>query len=168
MSHFRSLSAILLSALTSFSLVTASCGTNAVGVDECRDVERARCRAGDPCGIIDDVAACERYYRDHCLHGLATKPPSNAVVGACVQVINDAGQCASADPETKLADCDPVFATRRRGLLETACDVVAHPEFTPECSFLLDTPPVEGTGGQGGQPSDDDDAAAGQGGVSSG
>lgn len=164
MSHFRSLSAILLSTLTSFSLVTASCGTNAVGIDECRDIEEARCRAGDPCGIIDDVAACERYYRDHCLHGLATKPPGNAVVGACVQIINDAGQCASNDPETALADCDPVFA-KARGSLKTACDVVAHPELTPECSFLLDTPP-ENTGGQGGQASDDNNAGAGQGGTS--
>ncbi len=153
MSYFRSLSATLLSAVTTFCIVTASgCGTKAVGVDECRDIERARCRAGDPCGIIDDVAACERYYRDHCLHGLAAKPPSSAVVDGCVQVIEAAGRCASSEPSSSLEDCEEPVTESRRGL-RTACDVVAHPELTPECAFLTDTPPDDGTGGQGGQPS---------------
>ncbi|RYZ02937.1 MAG: hypothetical protein EOO73_29915 [Myxococcales bacterium] len=151
MSYFRSLSAALLSAVLTFSVVTASgCGTKAVGVDECRDIERARCRAGDPCGIIEDVAACERYYRDHCLHGLATKPPSGAVVDACVQVIEKAGRCASADPEALLGECDEEVSAEY-WTVKTACDVVAHPELTTECAFLTDTPPETGTGGQGGQ-----------------
>jgi hypothetical protein len=160
MSYFRSLSATLLSAATTFGLVTASsCGTNAVGVDECRAIERARCRAGDPCGIISDVPACERYYRDHCLHGLATKPPAAATVGACVQVIEAAGRCASGDPEALLKDCDEPVTEPHSGL-RYACDVVAHPELARECVFLLDTPPEDdGGGGQAGQASSDDDAS---------
>lgn len=157
MSYFRSLSATLLSAFTTFSLVSASsCGTNAVGVDECRDIERARCRAADPCGIITDVAACERYYRGHCLHGLATKPPADASVSACVQVIEAAGRCAQGDAETRLEDCTE-GALPQTGL-RFACDVVKHPELTPECAFLTDVPPPEddGSGGQAGQPNRDD------------
>jgi len=153
MRFFRMLTATLLSAATSFSLVTASgCGTAAVGVDDCREIEQARCRAGAPCGIIEDVGACERYYRDHCLHGLVTKPPAGASVSACVQVIEAAGRCAQDDPTTKLSSCDPVVTDAHPGL-SRACDVVTHPELASECAFLLDTPPDTGAAGQsaGGQ-----------------
>src|SRR4051812_12914617 len=154
MSYFRSLSATLLSAATTFSLVSASsCGTNAVGVDDCRDIEQARCRAGKTCGIVDDVPACERFYRDHCLHGLATKPPAGASAAACVQVIEAAGRCAAngADgPKTKLTECPDEEVTAPHLDLETACEVVSHPERANECSFLTDTPDTnDGVAGQG-------------------
>jgi hypothetical protein len=162
---FRSLPATLLSAVTTFSLVTASsCGTNAVGVDDCREIEQARCHAGDPCGLIEDVDACDRYYRDHCLHGLATKPPAGASVSACVQVIQAAGRCAEAGADTALSKCEEGVTDSQPGL-RTACDVVSHPERASECSFLLDMPPVSGSAGQsaGGQSSDEPTAGtAGQ------
>ena len=164
MSYFRSLSATLLSAATTFSLVSASsCGTNAVGVDDCRDIEQARCRAGKPCGIVDDVPACERYYRDHCLHGLTTKPPPGASPEACVQVIDAAGRCAASDPETAFSDCAETQTDPRRGL--TACDVVKHPERAAECSFLTDTPDTDdGVAGQsaGGGSGEDDTGSGAQ------
>jgi hypothetical protein len=163
MSYFRSLSATLLSAASTFCLVTASgCGTTAVGVDDCRDIEMARCRAGKSCGMVEDVTACERYYRDHCLHGLAGKPPGATAVAACVQVIEAAGRCAEGDPEARLADCDPEV-TAARGGLGGACDVVAHPERASECAFLADLPDDDGSGGatgSGGQPPDDGAGAA--------
>lgn len=170
MSYFRSLSATLLATAATFSLVTASsCGTNAVGVDDCRDIEQARCRASASClnddgaPLIDDVPACERYYRDHCLHGLAVKPPAGASVAACVQVIEAAGECAKSDPGSTLDDC-PV--TDRRAGLTRACDVVTHPERATECSFLLDVPDDSGAAGQssGGQGGSDSStgASAGQ------
>lgn len=171
MSYFRTLSATLLSAVATFSLVTASsCGTSAVGVESCRDIEQARCRASASCldangsSIITDVPACERYYRDHCLHGLAVKPPAGASVSACVQVIQAAGDCAAGDPNATLGDC-PV-TTPGAGLTR-ACDVIAHPERASECAFLLETPDdSEGTAGQAGQTSTDDSSGAtgGQGG----
>ena len=176
MSYFRSLSATLLAAVATFSLVTASsCGTSAVGVDSCRDIEQARCRASASClnadgvRLIDDVPACERYYRDHCLHGLAVKPPASASVSACVQVIEAAGECAASDPAVTLDDC-PI--TDRRPGLNRACDVVIHPERATECAFLLDTPDVsDGVAGQstGGQTSADtpSEPSAGQSGATS-
>jgi len=150
MRYLRSFTATLLSAAIAFSLVTASgCGTNAVGVDDCRNIEQARCHAGAPCGIIEDVDACDRYYRDHCLHGLAAKPPAGASVSACVQVIEQAGRCAHADPTATLSSCDETVIEPRRNLT-TACDVVTHPELATECSFLLDMPPEDsGSAGQG-------------------
>jgi hypothetical protein len=162
MSLFRSLSATLLSAVVSFSLVTSSgCGTSAVGIDDCRDIEQARCRVGKPCGIAKDVEACERYYRDHCLHGLATAPPASASVAACIDIIEAAGACAKADPETPLDECSGGPATASG--LNTACDVVLHPERAAECAFLTNLPPEEGAGGTGSD--DEEPSVAGQAGT---
>jgi hypothetical protein len=166
MSYLRALSATLLSAATTFTLVTASgCGTSAMGVDDCRDIQQARCRAGKACGIVDDVAACERYYRDHCLHGLATTPPAGTSVSACVDVIEAAGRCAESDREIDLNECPDV--TRRKQSLTLACDVVKHPERADECSFLTDLPDVSGSAGAGGEPNDGSGATGGVGGESS-
>ncbi|HXK20127.1 MAG TPA: hypothetical protein VNG33_20085 [Polyangiaceae bacterium] len=163
---------MLLSAATTFSLVTASgCGTDAVGVDDCREIEQARCEADQPCGVIEDVDACKRYYRDHCLHGLATKPPAGASVSTCVKVIEAAGRCAKADPATKLVNCDPAVTAPHPGL-SRACDVVTHPELADECVFLLNTPPVTGAAGEsssGGQPAvEPTPSSAGQAGATGG
>ena len=170
MSYFRSLSATLLSAAATFSIVTASCGTNAVGVDDCRDIEQARCRASAACldadgvPLIQDIPACERYYRDHCLHGFAVKPPAGADVAGCIQLIEQAGRCAQQDPTSELACTET--ASRRRTGFATACDVVIHPERATECAFLL-AEPDDGSAGQGsgGQTSSDPSSggAGGQG-----
>ena len=150
MSYFRSLSATVLSAAAMFSLVTASCGTSALGVDDCRDIEQARCRAQASCvdsngaPLIEDVPACERYYRDHCLHGLAVKPPASASVAACVRIIEEAGHCAKADPAIALEECPKPVTDVQPGLTH-ACDVVVHPELATECAFLW---PTESSGGQ--------------------
>lgn len=166
MSFFRSLSATLASAASVFSLVTASCSTGAVGVDDCRDIENARCRAGATCGIVDDVAACQRYYRDHCLHGLATAAPSRASVAECVQVIEAAGRCATDSTDTALASCQETVTAARPGL-SRACDVVEHPERSDECAFLADVPAPAGGGGEG-SGGDASDASSGDAGASDG
>ncbi|HVY28562.1 MAG TPA: hypothetical protein VHB79_18530 [Polyangiaceae bacterium] len=160
MSYLRALSATLLSAATTFTLVTASgCGTSAIGVDDCRDIQQARCRAGKACGIVDDVAACERYYRDHCLHGLATTPPAGTSVAGCVEVIEAAGRCAEGDPEIDLNDCDPAVTDRKQSLT-LACDVVRHPERANECAFLTDLPDTGGSAGQSAGGAADDGSGA--------
>ena len=38
----------------------------------------------------------ERFYRDHCLHGLPAAPPQRADVELCVSVIQEAGVCVLA------------------------------------------------------------------------
>lgn len=145
-----------LSALLGLSLATGSgCGTDAQGIDDCRDIEKARCAAGAQCGIVTDVEACERFYRDQCLHGLAVKPPANSVVERCVGTIRAAGDCAATGVGALLSDCStPVSANAPS--LTRACDVVLRPEETEECAFLQPDP----------QPVDTPDSAAGSAGSS--
>ena len=143
----------LLSAVCAFTLVSsAGCGTSARGVDDCRDIEQARCSAAKNCGIISDVADCQRYYRDQCLHGLPVSSPGSNRVQECVSTIVAAGQCAAqaSSADTRLSECPGV--TRGAPGVDAACGIVKEPEKAEECSFL--TPDVEagvgGTGGVGG------------------
>ena len=150
MALVRIAAAGLLSTLSSFLVASGvGCGTDAVGVDECRQIERARCKAAEACGRVDDVKACQRFYRDQCLHGLALKnAPATRKVEACVETIELAGECAKQGAETAIADCakSPTSATT----LTTACDIVLSPEETAECAFLIDEeepPPTPDSGG---------------------
>lgn len=153
----------LLSAVCAFTLVSAAgCGTDAQGVNDCREIEQTRCVAAKNCGIVSDVDACQRYYRDQCLHGLPVAPPGSVKLKACVDVIRAAGVCAqSLGIETKLSACEPSLASSAPSLA-TACDLVREPEKSEECLFL--TPGADagvggtsnsggegGAGGEGGQ-----------------
>jgi hypothetical protein len=79
-----------------------ACGTDAVGVDTCRQIESARCKRAPDCPDIhldakphagDGVDACIRFYDDACQHGLASGTDPGAIkLNACVAAIN-AGSC---------------------------------------------------------------------------
>ena len=131
------------SALLSFVLTSAQgCGTDAVGVDECRRIESARCVAGQSCGIVADVESCQRFYRDHCLHGLwSTTEPGAPAVKACITSIQAAGKCGK---RTKVEDCKGISAVEGAEL-ETPCDAVLFPDRLRACEFLN-----VGSGGSGG------------------
>jgi hypothetical protein len=151
----------LFSAVFAFTLVSSSgCGTSAVGVDQCRDILDAQCTAAQTCGIITDVDACKRYYRDDCLHGLAGAAPATQAVNACVATINAAGVCAMADAGIALKDCGTLSGSAPSA--STACDVVRTPQIASECAFLVPASDAGtaagGSGGAGG--------AAGEGGSS--
>ncbi len=140
----------LLSAVCAFTLVSASmagCGTDAKGVDDCRDIEEARCVAAKSCAKLSDVDGCKRFYRDQCLHGLAVASPGSNQVKLCVAAIQNAGSCASnADgAATPLDACDPPISAPAA---TKACDVVNEPELATDCAFLV---PASGSGGAGGQ-----------------
>jgi hypothetical protein len=109
-------------------LVAASsaCGTDPVGVDDCRRIEKVRCEAAPACGINlqrpphsgstdqNNVAACIRYYDDACLHGLVLKKePARSDVDACVNAI-----------------------------INGDCTIVDKPETHPECAFLVPPTPA--------------------------
>lgn len=173
MARVRHRTLILLAAIPSVGLAVApGCGTNAVGVEACRDIERARCRAGQGCDALDieDVAACERFYRDQCLHGLAVKEaPSKRLVKSCVAAIEQAGACVTTDPTQPLDACpgedlaSGFDATR----ISSVCDAIVSPERLVACSFLLegDAPPTTGgtpgTGGTAGATTDGGSAGDG-------
>jgi len=150
----RNVALFAASAIGSFAIVaTHGCGTEATGVDDCRDIEQARCIAGAACGIVADPSECRRFYRDHCLHGLPVKGAQRADVDQCVAAIQAAGECAKTEGgrTAELAACSPQQASK--GTL--ACEVVQYPERAYACSFLTGKPvsPPEdtGQGGQGGQ-----------------
>ena len=171
MSTVRAWTSACLSVLLGFVIATAaSCGTDAAGIDDCRDIEKARCSAGANCGLISDVEACERFYRDQCLHGLTTKPPPNAAVERCVNTIVAAGNCAAAGPDTLLADCPAPGVTVNAPTLTRACDIVQTPELTEECAFLTPeplpdaaTPETGGSAGAAGAAGASNDGFAGAG-----
>jgi hypothetical protein len=127
----------LLSAAFALMLVSAAgCGTDAKGVDDCREIEQARCAAAQNCGV-SDVSACQRFYRDQCLHGLAAASPGSVKVKACVATIRAAGLCAAQD--ASLDGCSTA---------KDACAVVNNPQTTAECAFLSANADA-GTGGSG-------------------
>jgi hypothetical protein len=96
-------------------LAAAACGTDAVGVQACRQVEEARCQEAPGCGVAleppyhtsgTDTSECIRFYNDQCLHGVASgADPGPTAVNACVAAIHSAstieGHCSIViDPST--------------------------------------------------------------------
>jgi len=111
-------------ALLVSGMLSLGCGTSAVGVDACRQIEEARCRRAPACGIpIDppyhtagsDVDACIRFYDTACLHGLAiADAPGGVAISSCVLAIEHNG-----------------------------CSVVSTPENDPACAWLVPAAPVD-------------------------
>lgn len=97
----------------------SGCGTSAVDVDGCRQIEEARCRQGPACGMnFDDlnvtsgttVDACIRFYDIACLHGLAVSNPGPSAVSACIAAIEadtkKKDNCSVVlSPQTDVAAC---------------------------------------------------------------
>jgi len=175
MSLVRHVVAALVSATCSFVLVSAvSCGTDAVGVDDCRKIEEARCEAAAHCEgdlQVDDVDACKRYYRDQCLHGMAVdSAPGAPAVSRCVSAIEAAGNCAADDPDILAADCarhSAALDVPGDDRIETACDIVRFPELIPECEFLSGEEAVrpEANGGSAGSNQQSQGGSSGGGGA---
>ena len=99
--------------------VTSACGSKAVGVSTCKQIETARCQAAAACNSPitwpddtsgTDVAACIRYYDVACLDGLQVSAPTSAEVTACIASIN------------------------------STCAYVITPQDSPECAWLSTTP----------------------------
>lgn len=133
--------------------IPTSCNTSAVGVDECRRIENARCEAAVRCpGEFDvsSVSACKRFYRDHCLHGLAVSSvPSKPDVDDCIATIGALADCARQKGETsQVTQCGSLTSTDPD--VKTVCELMRKPQASPDCSFLV---PVsqDGTGGSGGE-----------------
>ena len=152
------LSAATLAGLIGLVLSAAyGCGTDAVGIEDCRQIEQARCDAGAACGVVKDVDACKRFYRDHCLHGLAiADSPGPTRVKACVTALAAAAQCEREfGPQAPTASCGAEIGLTG---LTSACEVVSRPEETEPCRFLVPdtTPPTFDAGSDSG----DTDASA--------
>lgn len=145
----RHLSTVVAATLLIAPLL-GSCVTGAIGIRECRELETERCQSAFECGKIDDVGACQRYVRDHCLHGIAgPKVPTRAEQDACLDVIIDAGKCAKQDDSMPAEDCtglseEALIPNEDKRAARSVCDLIMRPwDFEP-CAFLNE---AEGGGG---------------------
>ena len=102
----------LLAVLAAHAAVGAGCGTDATGVEACRQIEEARCRRAPACGIAleppystsgSSVDGCIRFYYTACLHGLESSDPGPVVVGRCVAAIDHGGCAMVTAPQTSPA-----------------------------------------------------------------
>ncbi|HEX3769637.1 MAG TPA: hypothetical protein VHV30_02175 [Polyangiaceae bacterium] len=111
-------SALALVLACAAGVVASGCGTDAVDVDGCRQLEEARCRQAPACGIAlsvpnytsgTNVDACILYYDDACLHGLAVGDPGPSAISACVAAIESTSTKNHCDvvraPEIDTVDC---------------------------------------------------------------
>jgi hypothetical protein len=127
MPNARARLAVALTAFAGVGALVFACGTDAVGIDACRQVESARCLQAPNCGIDltipvhrdtpkTDIDACIRFYHEQCLHGLAAaKDPGTQAVKECVDAINTGD-----------------------------CKVVKDPTLAPACTWLIPpAPPPE-------------------------
>jgi uncharacterized membrane protein YgcG len=137
-----------------FATLPPSCSTKAVGIDECRRIEEARCEAAIECPeefdvrTSADVAACKRFYHDHCLHGLdVSDAPGKPKVTDCVDSIQRLGRCAKSNGAASLiTECDSLTSSDLD--VTRVCGALYHPQVLKSCSFLID--PDDGSGGNGG------------------
>jgi hypothetical protein len=131
------------------ALVGLGCGTDAVGVSDCRVLEAARCEAGEACGF-PDVEGCVRFFRDHCLHGFAAVEVLEVEVLGCADEIGRAGRCAADQgPETAPTACTESVSSSAAQV----CDVILSPELSTRCGFLSNIPveaPAETTASDAG------------------
>jgi len=140
-------------ALSAVALCVAHCGNDAVAVEGCRTIENKRCEAAMGCidsiADDDDVTACQLFYRDQCLFGMAvTEDPGEPAIEACVAALDKAALCKGAP----LGECaEPPAVTASGHLERTGCYVILNPELLADCAFLL--PSEEGSGGSGGSSS---------------
>jgi len=139
----------LASVLLLAGSLLGACNTAAVGIEECREIEAARCEASVPCGILtaDEVQECQRFYEDQCLHGIAgPKEPTADQQIRCVDLIEASGEAAKMAQESmnnddlSVSDFEAVEAD-----YDAACAIVSRPWDESECSYLA--PESEGMGG---------------------
>jgi hypothetical protein len=130
------------------ALAPAGCGSDAVGIDACRQIEDARCQASTACGYTaDQVDACNLFYRDQCLAGVENADagtPADTTVSACVAAIQAAGACAKAGAKT-IDGCAGAKLLDGADHTRTPCELIqAHVEDLAACAFV--TMPVSDAG----------------------
>jgi hypothetical protein len=117
--------------------LAASCGTDAVGVDACRQIESARCDDAPTCKADFDVAHCQAFYRDQCMHGIenAGHPPSDAEVSDCVAAIHAVTDCAKRGA-ANMKDCNVALVDGVLPATLSPCDVVmSNAHLLAKCAF---------------------------------
>lgn len=129
-----------LAVALAFGSTEPGCGTDAAGVDACRQIENARCAATAKCPSLGiDPEKCTSFYRDECLHGIenASHTPADSEIKACVDAINAAAACAATAktivdcPGAPLGTNAPVCIDGRSNQSLTPCEVIG------QCAHVL-------------------------------
>ncbi|UQA56425.1 hypothetical protein [Polyangium aurulentum] len=126
-------------ALPAFGALT-SCGSDAAGIEACRQIESARCEAMQACGLSADAAAsCSSFYHDQCLHGVENPnaDPSTAQIEACIAAVRAAADCARAGA-ANMAACPaaPLSPSADPGL--APCNVIGeNAHLLSACAFVV-------------------------------
>jgi hypothetical protein len=126
-----------------------SCGTDAVGINACREVEEARCNAAPVCeGAGFNVSACAQFYQDECLVGIENPSDAGdtALNGYGMQCATDIGTLAACiDAGKPIAACgvslvDGGVECGDAGLeagAPTECQILTVcPELIASCNFI--------------------------------
>jgi hypothetical protein len=166
----RSLARLLLAAgfaALPIGIAMMSCGTDAVAVDACRQIETARCNAAPACSPGFDVDGCTLFYRDACLVGIGNADAGD-VVAAQIQGCITALQACTPDAAAE-AGCPgqalhagATCGNGDGGVIAdpTACDILMHcPEVLEACHFVAALPVTTSDAGDGGDASDASDAS---------
>ncbi len=164
---------VVSGALTALSLVlasvlgaVASCGTDATGIDACRQIEQTRCEiiVGCPDSLVNnevEVEECKLFYRDQCLFGMPEDiSPDPVDVEACIAALHlaracwDAGLTLGQCTTPAAADAGIVGPVLAPGVdpNHTGCDAIWLPQRLNACLFLIPgaEPAGPAAGGAGG------------------
>jgi hypothetical protein len=148
------------------SVSLPGCGTDATGVEACRDIETARCKAAAACGYTaDQVTVCTEFYRDQCLHGLENSgyEPSASEVEACVAAVNQVRACAEGGKAT-MTDCPEAALVPGADASVTPCAILTDKAHLLAACAFASAPPDAGTPADGGDGSGGAGGAGGAGG----
>jgi hypothetical protein len=158
-SPFRwSATLILTASLPVLAWLAPGCGTDAVGIEACRQVERARCDVAPRCSgyegspaieTDEQVRNCRDFYRDHCLLGLENTEdvPGQGEIDACVEAIQKTAACRSPQKST-MAECGVALRDGEDTSAEP-CGILQEPHRLNACRWL-DAKKPAGEGGGGG------------------
>jgi hypothetical protein len=146
----RSLARLLLAAAFAalpIGIAVMSCGTDAVAVDACRQIETARCNAAPACSPGFDVTGCTRFYRDECLVGLANADAGDvtALIQPCIAALQACTPDAAAEAGCpgQALHAGATCANTDGGVIAepTACDILMHcPDILEACHFVAALP----------------------------
>ncbi|WP_437948161.1 hypothetical protein WME98_47035 [Sorangium sp. So ce296] len=153
----------MLLGLGAVTLATQSCGTAAVGIGACRQIETARCEAAAACpawvGSADadeKVDACVEFVWDQCLHGIENAgtednpapEPTESQIQACVDAVGATRKCA-ADNVASMAECSAAQLADGADGAISPCEVITkRAHALKACAFVV-KPPTGAGGGSG-------------------
>lgn len=140
------------------------CGTDAVGIEACRQVEAARCDIAPTCAGFDgspnlktdeQVKNCREFYSDHCLLGLENTKADvgQAEIDACVKALKQTSKC-EAPKASEMGACGVALRDNVDPTVKP-CEVLQNPHWLEACKWLDKNKKIkvgdgDGDGGGGG------------------